>query len=313
MRNTSRWFRRRSLMMLAALVGSALVGAVLTSNSASAAEDEGYGSNLSVPAIFLPGSTATDAPALRGGACGNAILPTGSTSTQFPGYYIQKSESMWQAQCANADAVNVVANWGDNLTSRPKVSSRQPIRVEVGLDYTPATPMKGFVVEKLTPDAEDRVATYGTTGALVDFTTARVFDSGARLRIERVDGPGGVVYDGPMSAEINSTGAVVYGYNWGVKGKSGRALPGTYKLTYTLNRATFIGVDAGDVAKASYTPKTTSLMLTVSATTGVKGKPGSGSGSSGGGSSGGSGSHGGGSSGGSGSHGSEHGSGGHRR
>lgn len=291
---------------MAGLLGSVIIGAAITSNSASAAEEEGYGSNLSVPAIFLPGSIATDAPALRGGTCGNALSPSGLMSTQFPGYYIQKSESMWQAQCANAESANVVANWGDNLTSRPMVSSRQPIRVEVGLDYTPATPMKGFIVEKLTPDAEDRVATYGTTGALTDFNTVRVFDSGAQLRIERIDGPGGVVYDGPMSSEINSTGAVVYGYNWGVKGKSGRALPGTYKVTFTSNRATFIGVDAGDVAKASYTSKTTSLMLTVSATTGVKGKPGSGSGSSGGGSSGGSGTPGGGS-------GSGSGSGGHSR
>ena len=221
---------------------------------AGAAEEEGYGSNLSVPAVFVPGVSADGAPALRGGECGNAKSPTGPMSLVYPGYWLQKSEPVWQAQCAEAVTMDVTANWGDNLTSRPLVSSRQPIRVEIGLEGTPVSPMTGYAVEKLTPDAEDRLATYGTRGAPTSFPVVRVFDSGSRLRIERTDGPGGVVYDGPMSAEINSVGAVVYGYNWGVKGKGNRALPGTYRITFTVSRARIVGVDAGDAAKASFTP-----------------------------------------------------------
>lgn len=248
----------------------------------SAAEEEGYGSNLSVPAIFLPSATATDAPALRGGTCGDLMNPTGSTSLIYPGFYLQKSESVWQAECDEMASLDVYANWGDNLTSRPVLSSRQPIRVEVGLEYSPIEAMSGFVVEKLTPDAEDRLATYGTRGVETDFTKVRVFDSGATLRIERIDGPGGVVYEGPISAEINSVGAVVYGYNWGVKGKTTRALPGSYRLTFTTMNANVVGVDSSDASKATFTRKSTSLVISVTASPGLKGKSGAGGGSGGG-------------------------------
>jgi hypothetical protein len=274
--------RRRSLAITASLVGVALCGGVLASQSVSAAEEEGFGSNLSVPAIFLPSVTGEGAPALRGGVCGEAMAPTGSMSLDFPGFYIQKSEASWQAECAEADELDVVANWGDNLTARPVLSSRQPIRVEVGLEYEPTTPMAGFVVEKLTPDVEDRFATYGTRGDEIDFTKVRVFDSGAELKIERLDGPGGVIYDGPMSAEINSVGAVVYGYNWGVKGKTTRALPGNYRLTFTTNNAVVMGVDASDSAKATFTSSSTSLVVSVSASPGLKGGVNGGGGSGGG-------------------------------
>lgn len=113
---------------------------------------------------------------------------------------------------------------------------------------------------------------------MATFSTVRVFDSGVRLRIERIDGPGGVVYDGPMSAEINSVGAVVYGYNWGTKGKTNRALPGTYRITLTTNNTRITAVDTSDVDKATFTTKTTSLVISVSPTPGLKGKPGVGSG-----------------------------------
>lgn len=255
---------------------------------ANAAEEETLGNNLSVPAVFVPSAGSDGAPALRAGECAGAKSPTGPVSSQFPGYYLQKTEATWQADCSVASSVSVVANWGDNLTSRPVLSSQQPIRVEIALDHTPAAPMRGYVVEKLTPDIEDRLATYGTKGAATNFTTVRVFDSGARLRIERTDGPGGVVYDGPISAEINSAGALVYGYNWGVKGKNTRAVPGTYRITFTSSRATITGVDASDSAKASFTSRTSSLTVTISSSAGKKGGSG-GSGGSGGGGKGGSG------------------------
>lgn len=275
--------RKRRIVTMGAIGAMVLAGSV---TGATASEDEGFGTNLSVPAIFVPSSDATDAPALRGGECGAAIAPTGSTSLVYPGYYLQRTESVWQAECAEVSSLDVTANWGDNLTNRPVLSSRQPIRVEIGLEAMPLEAMDGFVVEKLTPELDDRFATYGTRGDVTTFATVRVFDSGLRLRIERIDGPGGVVYDGPMSAEINSVGAVVYGYNWGTKGKTNRALPGTYRITVTTNNTRITGVDASDVDKATFNANSSSLIISVAPNPGLKGKPGVGSGNGSGGGSG---------------------------
>jgi hypothetical protein len=173
-------------------------------------------------------------------------------------------------------------NWGDNLISRPVLSAKQPVRVEVALEHMPGSPMTGYVVDKLTPDVEDRLATYGTMGVATPFTTVRVFDSGARLRIERTDGPGGVIYDGEMSAEVNSIGAIVYGFNWGTKGKTARALPGTYRITFTTNATTVTGVGAGDDAKATFTARSSTVTVQLAASAGRRGGEGSGSGGQGG-------------------------------
>lgn len=276
---------------LFAVVGLSVGGALVS--GASAAEEETLGNNLSVPLVVVPSASPDNLPTLRGGACGESQMPTGPRSTQYPGYYLQKTEAMWQAACSTALSANVIANWGDNLISRPIISARQPVRVEVALEQMPSAPMTGFVVENLTPDLEDRNATYGTQGVATPFSTVRVFDSGAMLRIERVDGPGGIVYEGPIAAEVNSTGAVVYGYNWGVKGKSNRALPGTYLVTFMSNHTTITAVDPGDAAKATFGPKSTSVTVTLSSSAGRRGGEGSGSGSGGGGGSGGGSGHGG--------------------
>lgn len=276
--------RKKWRLPVLAVSGVVLLGVAPLNGVVSAAEDEGFGSNLSVPAIFVPNANATGAPALRGGACGELQEPTGEKSLVFPGFYLQRTESTWQAECAESTTLDVYANWGDNLTSRPVLSSRQPIRVEVGLEHSPLTPMNGFVVEKLTPELDDRLATYGTRGDVSSFSKVRVFDAGVSLRIVRLDGPGGVIYDGPMSAEVNSTGSIVYGYNWGVKGKTTRALPGNYRVTFTTNSTNVVGIDASDSGKATFTTKSTSVEISVSATSGLKGKSGAGNGGSGGGS-----------------------------
>ena len=276
--------KRKWRLPVLAISGVALLGVSPISGAVGAAEEEGFGTNLSVPAIFVPNANASDAPALRGGVCGDLQKPTGSTSLVFPGFYLQRSESTWQAECAESMTLDVYANWGDNLTARPVLSSRQPIRIEVGLEHSPVTPMDGYVVEKLTPELEDRLATYGTRGDVTSFSKIRVFDAGVGMRIVRLDGPGGVIYDGPMSAEINSTGSIVYGYNWGVKGKTARALPGNYQITVTTNNTRVVGVDTSDSGKATFTSRSTSLNITVSATSGLRGKSGAGNGGSGGGS-----------------------------
>lgn len=297
-RKSMTWVRATRHAALAAVAVASV--AQMPGVGASAAEEETLGNNLSVPLIVVPSASAGDLPALRGGACGGNIAPTGAKSAVYSDYWLQKTEATWQAQCAVAARGDVVVNWGDNLISRPVLSAKQPIRVEVALENTPASPMTGYVVDKLTPDVEDRLATYGTKGVPTAFTTVRVFDSGARLRIERTDGPGGVIYDGLMSAEVNSTGSIVYGFNWGTKGKAARALPGTYQVTFTTNATTVTGVGEGDESKATFTARSSTVTVVLSASAGRRGGEGAGSGSggSGGGSGGG---HSGGSGGGSGS------------
>lgn len=282
------WVRATRNMALAAAAV-----AVVAQTPIASAEEDALGNNLSVPVVVIPSATAGDLPALRAGACGAHIAPTGSKSAMYPDYWLQKTEATWQAQCAVAARGDVVVNWGDNLISRPVLSAKQPVRVEVALDHTPAAPMTGYVVDKVTPDVEDRFATYGTKGVPTAFTTVRAFDSGARLRIERTDGPGGVIYDGEMKAEVNSIGAIVYGFNWGMKGKTARALPGAYRLTFTTNATTVTGVGPGDEAKASYTSRSSSLDIVLSPSAGRRGGEGAGSGAGGGSGSGGG--HGGGS------------------
>jgi hypothetical protein len=128
-----------------------------------------------------------------------------------------------------------------------------------------AAVMTGYTVENLTPTLEDRNSTYGTLGNPdATFTTgtdifAKVWDPSATLKIEKMDGPTpvSVVYDGPMSSEINSTGAIVYGYNWGNKGSPPGS--GTFRITFTTSDATtIVGVtDAG----AEFTEHSTTIFV----------------------------------------------------
>jgi hypothetical protein len=209
------------------------------------------GNSLSVPAVFVP--SLVGAPPLAFTTCGEAMAPedvdTNVASTfssplaPAPGgeYYVQK-EDKWQAECATADpGVDVTADWGDNLTSAP-LKAGTPIRTEIGLlvDAGATLEMTGFTVWKLT-DELDRLATYGTRGAddrTDAFAEVRAWDAGAQLKIVRDDGF--VVYDGAFSAEINSTGRVVYGYNWQ------KPLAGTYTITVTVPNLNITAIAAGD-------------------------------------------------------------------
>ncbi|MGR8981839.1 MAG: hypothetical protein ACU84H_17350, partial [Gammaproteobacteria bacterium] len=126
--------------------------------------------------------------------------------------------------------------------------------------------------------AEDRLATYGTRGENGDAyqtgdanaPATRVWDNDAHLTIQELDENGDPVgtpiFDGAMTAEINSGGAVVYGYNWGTKGRVNAPAPGTYKLTFTTSAATTINAVA-DVAGniPEFTDHSTSVTVTLSA------------------------------------------------
>lgn len=199
------------------------------------------GNNLSVPAIFV-GDTGT-APALRVPCDETPQDPTGTQSTQFPGYWLQKTDATWSATCDTADAATVTAQWGANLTDAPNLAAGKPIRVEVSLLDLSATGRQGYVVTNLTPELADRLATYGTDGTTFQSgvdggASTRVWGPNTTLAI--TDLGTGIETTYPITAEINSTGAVVYGFNWGSKGRKNTPSPGKYRLTFTINQAVTI-------------------------------------------------------------------------
>lgn len=242
---------------------------------------EEAGNNLSIPAIFVP--DASGGPVLRV-PCGTYAVPGWDgalPSTVYDGYWLQKTEATWNADCATALTANVLADWGDNLTTRPSLPSGKPVRVEVSLLDPAAVGLGGFVITNLTPELEDRLATYGTRGVPEDaFTTGdagapltRVFDTGATLTIELLDANGvpvSVIFDGPMTAEINSIGAVIYGYNWGTKGRRNAPAPGTYRITFRTVATTIIGI-TDTAAQNVPTWDATSTSVTVVLTSGNSG------------------------------------------
>ena len=227
--------------------------------------EEVYGNNLSVPAIFAGATTGM--PALRTACENGAKNPGGdgsATSDTFPGYWLQKTAATWTADCAYVPSgpVDVLADWGDNLTNENAPSAGRPIRVEVALLTTPTDPMKGYLVEKLQPDLEDRASAYGTKGtelSTVTGTPARVWDGSASLKIQRAGST--PVYDGPMSAEINSTGGIVFGYNWGIKGAP--PTPGTYTITFSVNGEHANITGSPDAAAVVDSPASTHLTVTL--------------------------------------------------
>jgi hypothetical protein len=201
------------------------------------------GNNLSFATTFVP--NAIGAPALRIPSAYELTAPSGPECTQFPGYWCQKTLAMWQAEWNEAASIEVTAVWGANLLGDAPLKSGRPIRVEMVLTESGGGTGAGYVVTKLTPELDDRVATYGTAGTIQN-TEYVVWDAQAQLSIERCTDAsctttaGPAVYFGPMSAEINSIGKVVYGYNWGTAGKGTAAEPGVYKLTFSVPERTAI-------------------------------------------------------------------------
>lgn len=245
--------KHRTSSLFIALVASAILVTGVAAKGPPLPGEETT-NNLSVPAIFVP-SVGVGTPTCTD--LDDTVLPDpASVSLTFPGYYIQ-GEATWQADCMTAaiDAVVATAAWGDNLTSAP-LKQRTPIRVEMGLMVDPlAYPMTGFSVIKLT-DELDRLATYGTDGAPVTpFGEVRVWDAGARLTISNETGA--VLYDGPYTAEINSTGRVVYGYNWQ------KPVAGTWTIAFYAPDVAIGATDAGTLSDADGDGAIDTVTLTV--------------------------------------------------
>lgn len=219
-------------------------------------------------ALVMPSGTTIDYP----DGFDNPIItpPEGGTLPAAGTYYIQ-GEATWQAECGTTtNMLSVNADWGDNLGGDAKLSVGAPVRVEVGLlvDTTVDTEyagLQGFKVVKLTEDL-DRNATYGTLGDAEDLGEVRAFDDDARLRI--LDSTDTVVYDQVFTAELNSTGRIVYGFNWRPTDAGEFTLEFTAPAVKILN-----GVD----------DHTSEIAVTVSTATGGGGKGGGGGGGGGGG------------------------------
>ena len=234
---------RNRVTSVVGAVGLALLATAGVAGTAMAAE-EGGGNNLSVPAIFVP-SVGLAGPVCTDGVDAKAV--TGELGIlvdgvlEHPGYYVQ-GDDIWQAECdvAADDTVSATAEWGDNLTNAP-LKQRTPVRVEIGLIGSSATPMGGYLVEKLDPELDDRYSHYGTQASEPQpLSEVRVWNAGTTLKIYR-DSDDLKVYDGPFTAEINSTGRVVYGYNWQ------KPLAGTYTLTVSTPTVLLVGKDAGEL------------------------------------------------------------------
>lgn len=236
--------------------------------SGGTGETETLGNNLSVPTLFVPGPTATGAPALRV-ACDGAIhAPEGP---QTDGYWLQGTDATWSSYCNTAEAATVTAQWGDNLVGTAAKADK-PNRVEISLlDMTAINaPYEGYVVTNLTPDAEDRYATYGTDGTAftsgVDGPAVDVWGPDATLNITNKD-THTVIYDGPITAEINATGGVVYGFNWGGADTGTVDPAGTYDLTFTIG--TGVTIDAASAG--TFTANSAVLEVTLGASSGSGG------------------------------------------
>jgi hypothetical protein len=201
------------------------------------------GNNLSFAAMIVGGG----GPTLRLPCSLTPTDPYGPQSTQYPGYWLQKTEAVWQAACDNTAATaDVTATWGANLLGDASLKAGRPIRVEMVLTESGGTnDNPGYVVVNLTPTLEDRLSTYGTNGT-TQATDYTVYDSGAKLKIEQCEDETCAVIvatplpEGNATAELNSMGNIVYGYNWGTKGKTNAPAAGIYKLTFTANNTTIV-------------------------------------------------------------------------
>ncbi|MCA9172480.1 MAG: hypothetical protein KDB23_32670 [Planctomycetales bacterium] len=214
--------------------------------------------SVSVPAIFVGVPKPLIFP------IGPYVEPVGAPLTGFPidesAYYFVQGVHQWQATTAVADAgtVDVHAAWGDNLNGDAKLKTNSPIRVEMGLlaDLPELEGMRGWSIEKLDEDLLDREAPYGTLAVLDEgtyravpidpFPEVRVHDDAAWLFIANVD-TGKVEVDEPASAEVNSTGRIVYGYNLRVP------LAGTYVISFTAPSVDILDPDGGVLSEDGHT------------------------------------------------------------
>ncbi len=182
-----------------------------------------------------------------------------------PDYYAQNTVNTWRAQwelAPEGPSPEVQVDWGDNLISQSWTAT-QPVRVETVLRQPVA--MIGYPMASLL--GSRRTETQGTTGEPALSLGRTVYSITAHLMIEKIGSDGQpvengcsvdkTVYttagDGPgnYAAEINVSGALIYGYNWMLSQCS--AAPdttkeGNWRVTFQLDPVANLGV-GGSVSR----------------------------------------------------------------
>jgi len=246
-------------------------------------EEGAFGSNLSVPLIFAEGYGFSGLPVTD-----PVTEPTGTKLYAYTGlrnsdappgpfwsdifeelyvkdgitYYMQKTSSTWQAEWRNGAGapVGVTVDWSDNITGHVW-SANSMIHVEHVLYQAPvddlgnpADLMTGYVMTHLFGARYSEK--FGTTGETILTNYRTVYSPNARLKIEKITGPGGdpdplyngglpvidqAVYqgfgaDGPgrYGSEVNGSGKLVYGYNFQLKKMTGDKV-GWWRLTFSID------------------------------------------------------------------------------
>ncbi|MCB9876619.1 MAG: hypothetical protein H6835_03365 [Planctomycetes bacterium] len=246
--------------------------------------DETASNNLALPVLFVDGYGLSGAP-LAGSSPPWFDYATGlrplvsETVNTFPlfqhssavvvngtSYYPQKTDSTWQAQWQQAaqGPVDVIVDWGDNLTTS-HLTPNSNIRIETVLyqDTTgadPAPTMTGYQMTLLGGSGITEL--YGTDGTTYASNRWHVFATTARLTIEKLTGPGGPVdpdvqgfsralYEGfgtdeggsTFGSEVNVSGKLVYGYIWMLKKwpLTPAEKTGWWRITFSLDPVAQIG------------------------------------------------------------------------
>lgn len=231
--------------------------------------------NLSVPTIMVGSSPFSATCGADSTSASTLSAPTGTPRALYDidgdgvvesdAYYFVQGVHTWQAECYKATSASATAAWGDNLGGDASLKVGSPVRVELGLFDDAEVSMDGYTVVKLEPLKLDRESAYGTLATQecwdtdedgVDdecepyeaspttFSPVRVYDSGVTLAITDADGACAVGDVCPIdpTAEINATGAVVYGYNWRPDE------PGDYTISFTTStNVSITGTDVGTV------------------------------------------------------------------
>lgn len=236
-----------------AAIATAILMVGLMSLPAVAAEEEGFGNNLSVPLLWAEGYGVTGYPiatdtGIRGDPYPAAVL-TDATPYTVDGVdydlYLQNTVNEWQAwtndKSGTPTALGASIKWGDNLMSHSFAVGRK-IRAEQQLWRTLATAQPAY--EMILAEGEKRNEIWGTTGQVVPTTAGFVFSPNAQLTIWKIRPNGtrvkvpvfrgavweGFVKEGPSTygVEVTKGGQVTYGYQFQPQ------LPGWYRLVFKL-------------------------------------------------------------------------------
>ena len=237
------------------------------------------GNNLSFPLVFADEYGLTGAPLAFSPQpwldFATALRPTATdvvdpwpflsqqtiVSLNNVDYFPQKSTSTWQAQWRHEPGppISVVADWGDNLTSA-SLTANKNIRIETVLyqDTTVSNPTETMTAYNMTLLSGSGVTElYGTDGTTYASNRWHVFTITPRLRIQKLQGPGGPVdpnvqgFDAAVyesfggdegsagyAPEVNVSGKLVYGYVWMLKQwpLTNAEKVGWWRITFSLDQ-----------------------------------------------------------------------------